>query len=247
MRAAEVGLSDVGRRDLGGRDLGSTDLGSSDMGSAPDLPAPTDMAAAAGFGDISGPCGVLDDELTSAQTFFVANALDFGMDPYDDADLARLTDGGREIIADGNAGGNSLLSEVFSYEVLARCEGALLLKTETEITYQNAMGKITDLLVEIDGLKIGVSVTRALAFPFDDPYTEAQASTLLSGKLSDVQASSANVTLADAWTKQILHVIAYSPMHADSLRAAYDALDASVKADTVVLVTVTNGDDAPLY
>ena len=33
---------------------------------------------------------------------------------------------------DGNAGGSSLLSEVFAYEVLHRCEGATLLKTETD-------------------------------------------------------------------------------------------------------------------
>lgn len=220
-------------------DVATGDLGA-DIGSGGTEPLP-------GFGEISGDCGVLDTELTSGTPHFFRNTLDFGTDPYDDADAARLTDGGREIIADGNAGGNSLLSEIFAYEVLARCEGAMLLKTETEVEYQNPMGKLTDLLVEMDEIRIGVSVTRAIAFPFEDPYTAEQAEALLADKLADIQLSSANVAAADAWQKQVLHVIAYSPMHADSLRTAYEALDPAVLADTVVYVTVTDGDDAPLY
>ncbi|QDG52487.1 hypothetical protein FIV42_17605 [Persicimonas caeni] len=200
-----------------------------------------------GFGAISGSCGVLDDELTSGESFFIENTIDFGTDPYDDADESLLTDGGREIIADGNAGGSSILSEVFAYEVLERCELATLFKTENEVSYTVSDTSITDLLVEIDGLKVGVSVTRAVGWPREDPYTVEQATTLLTDKLQDVQESSANVAAEDAWTKQILHVIAYEPQHADSLETAYGQLDASVVADTVVFVTVSSGDDAFLY
>jgi hypothetical protein len=201
-----------------------------------------------GFGDISGTCNVLDDELSSTQPSYIDNAIDFGDDPYDNPqDKPLLTVGGMEIIDDGNAGGSSLYSEVFAYEVLYRCELAELLKTETEITYTNPQGKITDLLVEVDGVKIGVSVTRALAFPFDDPYTVQQATNLLEDKLADVRSSSANVSPEDAWEKQILHVIAYAPGHEDSLETAFAQLDASVKADTIVWVTVSNGSDDFLY
>lgn len=204
------------------------------------------VVPAAGFGAISGECGVLDTELTSPDPFYFLNHIDFGTDPYDDADLSKLTLGGQEIIADGNAGGSSILSEVFSYELLERCEGARLLKTETEVLYSTA-GAITDLLVEIDGLKVGVSVTRAVAFPFEDPYTVAQAKTLLEKKLQGILQSSANVAPEDKWVKQILYVIAYADGHAASLQAALEQIDPAIKADTIVMVSVSDGDDAFIY
>jgi hypothetical protein len=228
--------------DAGAADAGAPDAGADDAGfdAGPSGPAP-------GFGDITGPCGALDDELGDAAPSFHANAIDFGTDPYDDADYGALTAGGQEIIDDGNAGGSSLLSEVFAFELLARCEGATLLKTETEIAYTDPQGKITDLLVDIDGRTLGVSVTRAIAFPFDDPYTVAQAQTLLEDKLQGVLDSTANVAASDAWDKQILSVIAYTPAHADAFEQAWAAVDSALRADTIVYVTATDGDDAPLY
>jgi hypothetical protein len=197
------------------------------------------------FGAISGQCGVLDDEIGSAAPARLVSRFAFDH-LYTEADLDLLTAGGREIIADGNAGGSSLLSEVFAFELLSRCELAALLKTETEIVY-DVEGKKTDLLVDIDGAKIGVSVTRAVAFPFDAPYTEAQAEALLDDKLSDILQSTANVSAGDRWTKQILAVLAYGPGHADSLAAAYATLDPGVLADSVVWVIVTDGADDFIY
>lgn len=239
-----------------GSDGGSDDSGddSSDAGDPLDAGADDDAAAPdagaepqPGFGAITGPCGVLDDELTSAEPAFIVNAIDFGDDPYDAVDYDLLSAGGQEIIADGNAGGSSLLSEVFAYEVLLRCEGAELLKTETEVTYLDPQGKITDLLVRIDGVVIGVSVTRAVAFPFENPYSVEQARTLLEQKLEGVLASSANVAPMDAWQKQVLSVIAYGDGHAAALEEALALIDEDTKADTVVYVTVSHGDDAFLY
>ena len=198
-----------------------------------------------GFGALTGDCDVLDDELTSGMSGFFRLELDFDR-LYTDGDLSMLTQGGQEIIADGNAGGSSVLSEVFAYEALQRCEDALLLKTENEIVY-DTQGKITDFLAELDGEKIGVSVTRAVAFPFADPYPLASAQDLLSGKLADVLVSSANVSSGDRWTKQILAVLAYSPAHGDVLLQAYQGLDSSITADTLVVVIVTNGADDFIY
>jgi hypothetical protein len=201
----------------------------------------------AGFGAITGECGVLDDELTTDNSYYIVNSIDFGTDPYDDGDASLLTEGGREIIADGNAGGSSIFSEVFAFEVLERCELAALLKTENEVVYTDPDSKLTDILVEIDTLKIGVSVTRAVGWPREDPYTVEQAKSLLEDKLLDIQDSSANVAAEDAWRKQILHVIAYEDQHAASLETAYGQLDASVVADSVVLVTVSDGEDLFIY
>ena len=51
------------------------------------------------------------------------------------------------------------MSETFAMEVLARCDGAELIKTETEIGYDPPSSKKTDLLVSFDDVRIGVSVT----------------------------------------------------------------------------------------
>lgn len=198
-----------------------------------------------GFGALSGDCDVLDDELTSVGPAVFRTAIAFER-PYTEADLALLTAGGQEIIADDNAGGSSLLSEVFAFELLHRCELATLLKTETEIEY-DAAGSITDLLVELDATKIGVSVTRAVAFPFDAPYTEEQAAELVTGKLADILESTANVSDGDRWAKQILVVVAFSPAHADAVEAALAAVDPAIAADTVVWVLATNGADDFIY
>lgn len=217
----------------------STDAGPDGSG-GPTLPLP-------GFGTITGSCGVLDDELLSPDPSVIVDAIDFGADPWDNpADLGLLTSGGQEMVADGNAGGSSLESEIFSFEVLARCEGATLVKTETEVVY-DVSGSITDILVEIDGMKVGVSVTRAVGFPRDAVYPEATASALLTRKLNDIQESSAHVSAGDRWVKQILHVIAYADQHVAAMQGAYAALDPSVKADTILWVTRSDGDDEFLY
>jgi len=210
--------------------------------------APDGSLPLAGFGDISGDCGVLDDEEWESDTSFAfRNAIDFGATGYAEADFDELSAGGQEIILDGNAGGSSIMSEVFAYEMLHRCELAALLKTETEIVYQDAGGKITDLLVLLDSRRIGVSVTRAVGYPRDDPYTVEQARTLLEDKLADILASTANVADEDVWVRQILYVLAYGPGHADSVAAAYSQIDPSLRADTLVFVTVTDGDDELIY
>lgn len=197
------------------------------------------------LGTISGDCGLLDAmELDSGSPFTFENAIDFRGLGFD-YDL--LTPDGQAVFDAGNLGGSSLHSEVIAFEVLARCEGASLVATEGEIQYTDPMGTKTDVLVEIDGRVVGVSVTRAVGFPFDAPYTELQAADLLTGKLEDILASTANVAPRDAWVKQILHVIAYADMHAQSILAAYATLPPELTTDTILVVTVTHGDDAFIY
>lgn len=233
---------------------GSGDTSTEDTTAEPDTTADTEADGSGalllplpGFGTITGSCGVLDDELLSPDPSVIVNTIDFGTDPWDNpADLTLLTIGGQEMVADGNAGGSSLESEIFSLEVLTRCEGAILVKTETEVIY-DVSGSITDILVEIDGLKVGVSVTRAVGFPRDAVYTEATASALLARKLTDIQESTANVSAGDRWVKQILHVIAYADQHVASMQAAFAGLDPSIKADTILWVTRSDGNDEFLY
>ena len=85
------------------------------------------------------------------------------------------------------------------------------------------------------------------ATPPEDPYTVEQAQDLLEDKLADVLLSTENGADADAWERQILHIIAYESGHADSVEAAWSDVDDAVRADTVVVVTVSDGEDAFLY
>jgi hypothetical protein len=228
----------------GRREMGTTgDLGPSDVTARADQGA----GPGAGFGLLSGQCGGLSAELDETESSLFENRIDFQLDPFDDGDLAELSAGGAEILSDGNAGGGSLLSEVFAFEVLYRCDGAELLKSENEILYEDPMGKRTDLLVSIDGQRVGVSVTRAVGFPRDAPYTAEDATVLIEKKLEGVQSSTQNVAAADSWDKQILHILAYSEEHARAIRMAYDASAESLRTDTIVVVTQTDGDDEFLY
>ncbi len=47
--------------------------------------------------------------------------------------------------------------------------------------------------------------------------------------------------------KQILVVLAYADMHADQIRSVWDGLGADVRADTIVYVVITDGEDIPVY
>lgn len=213
----------------------------------PDMPADMDMMRLEALGVLMGMCDVLEAmDLTSPEPQFLRNVLDFEMDAYNVEDEPRLTPGARKVLNDPNAGGSSIYSEVFSFEVLARCEGATLLKTETEIQYVANPASITDLLIEVDGVKLGVSVTRAYRGMTGKPDPD-DAVRLLTKKLEDILDSTRDVLEEDQWAKQILHVMAYTPEFADTFETAYQGISDELKADTIVIITTTNGEDSVIY
>ena len=130
---------------------------------------------------------------------------------------------------------------------MERCELASLFATELEVNYLDPESKITDLVVEIDGMKVGVSVTRAVGWPRDAPYPLATAQSLLEKKLAGILDSSANVAPEHKWVKQILHVLAYSADHAAVMEQAWSDTSDTLKADTILIITVTDGDDEFVY
>jgi hypothetical protein len=246
------GLEDAGPVEV---DAG-TDAGTIDADAGADGGAEADAGLDAGFRpaldgghpQVLGSCFRVPGELFSPQPSYIEVRLDFGMDQFDDpAERPRLTPGAQTILATPNAGGSSVVSEAFAMEVLALCEGASLVKTETEITYDPPTSKKTDILVNVDGSQLGVSVTRAVSFPRDGGYPVSQAFSLLDGKLSDILVSSQNVVAPDNWVKQALVVMAWGDLQRDSIRTAWGQLDAGVRADTILYVVVTDGLDAPIY
>jgi hypothetical protein len=198
-----------------------------------------------GYGVISGVCGDIDlEDIASAAPQLLETTLDFTNRPVFDPML--LTAEGQAMVAQGNLGGSSLYSEVFAFEMLERCDGAKLLKTEAEILYATNSKK-TDILVEIDGQKVGVSVVRAMSYPEGAAYPVSQALAVLEGKLADILKSSTSVAPEDAWKKQILSVLAQTPAHAMAIEEAYTMIDPATKADTIVAITVTEGTDQFIY
>ncbi|MCB9558077.1 MAG: hypothetical protein H6707_18325 [Deltaproteobacteria bacterium] len=223
-----------------------TDLRSGDLMLATDASRLDSATAAAGFGAISGSCGVLDEALwqDSAPKLF-DNHLDFA-DRSFSAD--QLSEEARRILSEGTAGGSSGVSEAMAFELLRRCEGAQLLLSETKIGYQDANGKKTDLLVQIDGRSIGVSVTRGYHFPPNEPYTAAEARALWQKKLSDLPLSQKNAQPSNAWQRSVLAILAVDKQAADLLTQVYkNEIDAQTKGDAIVLLTITDGQDQMIY
>jgi hypothetical protein len=218
-----------------------------------DAPLPVDGPAGiplAGFGDLSGMCGVIQEaDLTSPSPKQVLVNFNWTVGYVDPDDRPQLTAGGQHMAATPNAGGSSGLSEIFAYEELARCELATFLKSETEIIYEPVTSKKTDLEIMLDGHKIGVSVTRAFKGPFGSGALDmASAVTLATKKYSDIHDSTAGVqNTADKWDKQILAVETEDADDANTFLAATATLDPTVIGDTILVLTTTDGDDAFIY
>ena len=154
--------------------------------------------------------------------------------------IRNLSDGGLKILREPNAGGNSLFSEVLSFEVMNRFFGAKLDKTEMEIQYYPTNSKKVDYSVSINGEKVGVSVTRAFHYVNDALFTERDAHRLLTKKLDGLNIATSNVSKEDRWTKQILHIWVKSLSVAQTLYEQYLQLPDEVRQNTVVLVTMSS-------
>ena len=263
-RALVFGLLLVACSGSSGTGVGAPAPGAGDEPDGPDAPAaapsndgPGDAGATTradgstpagngGMGDIlgtlSGSCGVVKTLLTTPTPSLVENQLVFvAGETYDKASLS--PDGDR-MYDTANAGGSSTESEVMSFEVLRYCDGAKLLKTETEILYappdDSGPNSITDYEVSIGGTKIGVSVTRAYK-PSTQTLTDSDVKSLLEKKLEGVIRSSQRVLPADKWQKQVLHVWTATKDATQAIERVLPTIDASIRADTIVLVTQSTG------
>jgi len=152
-------------------------------------------------------------------------------------DEITLSEGGQRIFETPNAGGNSVASEVMSFELLKTLYNAQLLRTEMEIDYEFANWKITDYSIKVNGQNIGVSVARAMKFGGEFDMDDAER--ILTKKLSGVIDSTRNACGQDKWQKQILHLWAQYEGTVDVLRRCYDkVIPDHLKSNTMVIVTV---------
>ncbi|XP_071505181.1 AAC-rich mRNA clone AAC4 protein-like [Diadema antillarum] len=153
-----------------------------------------------------------------------------------------LSDRAREMAECKNAGGSSIQSEVMSFELFHRCFGATLLQTEMEIGYFPRGGPMVDYTCEMFGVRLGVSVTRAMKYKAE--FENEDAERLLDKKLTGIIDATTNAV--DKWCK-VLHIWATSAKVADTLAAVYKDLCPEVRQDTVVMVTVVTQPHHPLF
>lgn len=116
--------------------------------------------------------------------------------------------------------------------------------TEMEISYWPQGGSIMDFSMELAGVKVGVSVTRAFKYVKGAPLgvmTEEEATHLLTKKLEGVNNSTR--LAMDKWSRQVLFVWTPTEEIADTMRKAWTQLDDSVKGTTLVLLVVANDAD----
>ncbi len=191
------------------------------------------------LGTLSGSCGVLTPLLHTATPSLVDNGLTFVASEHYGPDT--LSPGGQRMFGVDNAGGTSVESEVMSFEVLHYCEHAALLATETQVRYLSdaGSGSITDILVDMGGERYGVSVTRA--YKPSPGMTDVEVKDLLEKKLKGILSSTARVDPRDRWVKQILHVFVLGAAGAESVKRVWPSISDVDKADTIVLVTATDG------
>lgn len=242
---AAVSMVACGGSARSGADLGNDDADLSTVEMV-DLRR-VDLASGGGaneiLGSLAGPCPLLSGELLASEPSLYFDTLAFANgETYA---KSSLSPGGVVLFDTPNAGGSSTESEVMSFEVLHFCEGATLLETETGIEYDasvdGGMNSITDILVEIDGKKVGVSVTRAYKPTSQGAQTDGELKALLEKKLAGINASSARVKPAYKWVKQILHVFSFSADSTAAIDRVWPTIDSTLRADTIVLVTTTTG------
>ena len=237
--------------------VADTDTGSTSSPS--DSPSPTPTADTAdtgpttisvplpGWGTITGDCGVLDDdEWTASSSFRFRNTLDLTGLTWAGEDTP-LSEGALRILEDGTLGGSSESSEALAYDVLDRCELAALLDTERSIRYADADGRKTDLRAEIDEREVGVSVTRAMTFVSPEQRCGTPGdtlATLVAEKVAELQESEANQSPKTPWERSLLSIIACDDAHATVVEDTWEGLDAAVRSNAILVLTVLEGNDA---
>jgi len=169
----------------------------------------------------------------------------------------KLSEDGSRLLSEPNAGGNSVTSEVASFEILRRVfSNASLHKTEMEIKYAMAwdgvrpmgmcMSTKTDFVLSVPSVSggirlVAVSVTRAMHYPrkHHPAFTIQDASRLLNKKLKCVCFSDRYVVEKDKWDQQVLHVLTDDYTKARLLKKAFRKIDPELRQNTIVVVTVT--------
>jgi hypothetical protein len=138
-----------------------------------------------------------------------------------------------------NAGGNSSISEALSMQYMFQKYGTCHFVAEMEIEYW-ILGKMCDYLLVLKDENIGVSVTRAVKYPFDIEFTYEDAEMLLHRKLFGLISARNCVSDKHAFYRSILHVWCLSYNTASYVKTAFEQLDNTYDNISVICTICTS-------
>lgn len=151
----------------------------------------------------------------------------------------------QKIYSEPNAGGKSINSEAFSTNILDQLYGITNIIPEMEIEYKWYNYKKCDYLCTIFGQQVGVSVTRAMAFPDPSFFTPEDAQNLLKKKISGLLVAREGVITKYDFRKCILHMWCESSRIAEIIKKEYSTLDEYTKDNIIIVLTVTKPHTSP--
>lgn len=140
-----------------------------------------------------------------------------------DFNLLHLSDEIRRALTISNAGGSSEISESLSMYYMLLKFGARHFIPEMEVNYR-FQSNICDYLMEINGQRVGVSVTRAINYPFDKAISKETANTLLYKKLTGIVIAKRAVTSRHNFDISVIHIWCRTLTDAQTLRDAYKVI-----------------------
>lgn len=137
-----------------------------------------------------------------------------------------------------NAGGASEISEALSMQYMENVFNATGFVPEKEVDYWIEY-KMCDYIMRVNDQNIGVSVTRAVTYPFDNEFTYEHAVRLLDKKLYGLIVAQESVNIKHQFFKSILHIWCYSAMSAQNIKKAHAELklkDTSLTYDNIYVI-----------
>lgn len=138
--------------------------------------------------------------------------------PFDKIDLAETP---KRSLTIPNAGGSSEISEALSMQYMHDRFGANEFIPEKEVDYWIEY-KMCDYIMVVNGVNVGVSVTRAVSYPFTNEFSYVQAASLLNKKLNGLIIARNAVNERHQFFMSILHIWCHTALAAQNLRKAYD-------------------------
>lgn len=119
-----------------------------------------------------------------------------------------------------NAGGSSELSEAISMLYMKERFNAYNFVPEMEVQYY-LESKICDYVMDIEKTRIGVSVTRAIAYPPNKAISSDFAFSLLHKKLIGIVVAKRTVADEDSFSSSIVHIWCKTQLDADVVMEEY--------------------------
>lgn len=148
-----------------------------------------------------------------------------------------------------NHGGGSEISEFYSIDYFQRIYAACNFVFEEEIEYWIDYSMV-DYICDVNGTRIGVSVSRAMGYPDPTCFTHEKAAHLLRKKLYGLIVARNSVIKSQSFLKSVLHIWCQTLEIAELLRhefAQLDDNDYGLDIKGIVLLQLTVCNDTQIY